>query len=341
MADTTTTNYGWVKPEVGASTTTWGTKLNSDLDLIDAQVFANSNMLKALNSLAVQSASPVVGQLIFNNSAVGAGLQKRWALVEDVTAESGGNAGSNLSLQAFTDLGATLSTPLTFLRASGAATFAGPLTANGALTVNATVTMNSVATVNGVGATPYSGAALGASAANLMLNKQGSGNSAQISSLNNGVFRWQIILSTNTAETGGNNGSGFAIQNFSDTGVSLGLPLQIARASGVCTFSQPIVNGSDRRLKENVEPVVDALALVEQLDGVYYTLIGDDQERRHVGLIAQDVQAVLPEVVFEAEAEDDGEEKMLGIAYPQLVAVLINAVKELSAKVAELEEKLA
>jgi microcystin-dependent protein len=41
MADTVTPNYGWVQPQVGGDATTWGTTLNDDLALIDAQVYAN------------------------------------------------------------------------------------------------------------------------------------------------------------------------------------------------------------------------------------------------------------------------------------------------------------
>ena len=43
MADTLTPNYGWIKPEISGSPTTWGNKLNNNLDGIDAQVKTNEN----------------------------------------------------------------------------------------------------------------------------------------------------------------------------------------------------------------------------------------------------------------------------------------------------------
>ena len=53
MADTITTNYHWVKPEISGSPTTWGNKLNSNLDGIDAHIFANAQAAVPVGSMAI------------------------------------------------------------------------------------------------------------------------------------------------------------------------------------------------------------------------------------------------------------------------------------------------
>lgn len=107
-----------------------------------------------------------------------------------------------------------------------------------------------------------------------------------------------------------------------------------ARLSGA-TFSGTVtapnfVSSSDARLKTNVTPISDALQKVQALRGVTYNMI--EGGSREIGLIAQDVQAVAPEAVVETEG-------LLRLAYGNLVGLLVEAIKDLSAEVEQLKGK--
>lgn len=94
--------------------------------------------------------------------------------------------------------------------------------------------------------------------------------------------------------------------------------------NGSISASGNITAFSDERLKSDVVTISDALNKVEQMRGVYYTKDG----KSGVGVIAQEIQKVLPEVVADGE--------YLSVAYGNIVGVLIEAIKELKAEVEEL-----
>ena len=93
---------------------------------------------------------------------------------------------------------------------------------------------------------------------------------------------------------------------------------------------------SDSRFKDNVEPLQGALAAVEHIRGVRFDWNDkqDVYEGHDIGVIAQEVEEVLPELVHYREHSDSK-----AVDYVKLTAVLIEAVKELSLKVAALEKK--
>lgn len=100
---------------------------------------------------------------------------------------------------------------------------------------------------------------------------------------------------------------------------------QTAEASFIATGN--IGAYSDERLKSNVRTIDSALDKVSKMRGVYFDKAG----KASVGVIAQEMETVLPEVVF------DGEYK--SVAYGNIVGVLIEAIKELKAEVERLKKQ--
>lgn len=95
---------------------------------------------------------------------------------------------------------------------------------------------------------------------------------------------------------------------------------------GNLTASGEVTAYSDEVLKTNIETIDSALDKVSKMRGVYF----DKDGKRSTGVIAQEIEKVLPEVVL------DGDFK--SVAYGNIVGILIEAIKDLSAKVEELEK---
>ena len=90
---------------------------------------------------------------------------------------------------------------------------------------------------------------------------------------------------------------------------------------------------SDETQKENIRPIENAIEMVSQMNGVYYDWI-DRHNTGSVGVIAQEIEKILPEVV---STNDRG---LKTVSYGNLVGVLIEAIKEQQVRIEELERKL-
>ena len=98
----------------------------------------------------------------------------------------------------------------------------------------------------------------------------------------------------------------------------------------VGTLSQ----GSDARYKTNVQPLTDALAKVKKVEGVSFQRVDNPEPRTQIGFIAQDLEAVVPEVVI---TDSEG---MKSVEYSNMVALLTEAIKEQQQQIDMLKEEL-
>ena len=91
---------------------------------------------------------------------------------------------------------------------------------------------------------------------------------------------------------------------------------------------------SDERFKENLIPISDAITKVNSLRAVTGNLISDEDKKSRAFLIAQDVQKILPEAVDKSNPEQ------LGLAYSDVIPLLVAAIKEQQALITALTARI-
>ena len=109
-------------------------------------------------------------------------------------------------------------------------------------------------------------------------------------------------------------------------------------ASGAITAGGDITafsGSSDINLKENIKTITGALDKIDQLTGIIFNY--KKNGKKSTGLIAQDLQKVLPEVVYTSK-DIDTEEEHLAVRYGNIAGLIIEAIKELKKEVETLKE---
>jgi hypothetical protein len=261
-----------------------------------------------------------------------------------------------------------------FIRSDANDSFSGTITGAGTINITGNITANSF-TGDGSGLTGISADDANTldgldSTAFLRTNGAHTSTATQIFSNSGTAFRGtQGTMGDNDqwrfggAATGSN--AGYLEVATGDDGTEPHYHRQYTGVFSSLTRTATILNGSgntlfpgevtayssDARLKTNVENIPNALDKVKALNGVLYNWTAEghkwgldvDTEKREVGLLAQEVQAVLPEAVAPApfDLDDDGNsrsgEDYLTVKYERIAPVLIEAIKEQQKEIDELK----
>ena len=105
-------------------------------------------------------------------------------------------------------------------------------------------------------------------------------------------------------------------------------------AAGAATFNNDVTAFSDKRLKTDISNIENGLDKVMQMQGVQYKRNDVKNAQKQIGVLAQDMEAILPEVVLTA----DDEIQTKSVDYGKITSVLIEAIKELKNEIDELKK---
>jgi hypothetical protein len=304
-------------------------------------------------TLAVTGATTLGGLL---NANGGIAVDTSAFTVADTTGNTviGGTLGVTGATTLSSTLGVTGATTLSStLGVTGATTLSSTLGVTGATTLSSTLGVTGATTLSSTlgvtGATTLS-STLGVTGATtltglLTVNNNITAGANTITAAN---FTGQasasstirtVSTSTNASHfitfVNSNNGTAANESLFTDAGLFYNPSTNALSVTG-----DIIAFASDERLKENIQPLENALDKVLALSGFTYTFneigesLGFDTTITYVGVSAQQVQAVLPEAVKPAPANED----YLTVQYEKIVPLLIEAIKELKAEIDELKK---
>jgi len=164
----------------------------------------------------------------------------------------------------------------------------------------------------------------------------------------------QVLSSNGTTGAPYWAAAGGSVPNANTTVSSLGVGTTASGTTGEIRATDAITAYySDRRLKENIKPIENAIEKVKQISGVTFNSnevaeqYGYKNKNTQVGVIAQELELVLPQVVtaapFDIGQREDGTEYSLSgenyktVYYEKIVPLLIEAVKEQQVKIEQLE----
>lgn len=339
MASTFVNNLRLEEMATGEQSGNWGTKTNTNLELIgEALGFGTEAITTNANThtTTIADGASDAGRALFLKYTgaldsdctitIGPNTMKRVHIIENATTDSGSSGPYNIIISQGSGANITIGngdTKVVYLDGAG----------SGAAVVDAFVDLDlSGGSVNVSTVKTNSGDMTFDSAGDIILDADGAdlvfkdGGTTIAKFINSSS---DFVIATDVDD------KDFIIKGQDSTSEITALTIDMS-AAGAATFNNDVTAFSDERLKEDIQPITGGLEKIMQLQGVTYKRNDVTNAKTQIGVIAQQVEPILPEVVLTA----DDEMQTKSVDYAKMTAVLIEAVKELKQEVTQLKQQI-